>query len=82
MQPIGFGRFGHGVRPLLGGGGGDFIRSGSGRDAISAGPGNDVVVARDRARDRVRCGSGRDVVYANRHDRLGGCEIVRYRSRT
>ena len=75
-------RSGTGSDRSLGGAGGDFIRSGSGRDAIGAGPGNDVVVARDRARDRVRCGSGRDVVYANRHDRLSGCEIVRYRSRT
>ena len=45
-------------------------------DVIRAGAGDDVVHARDGAADRVDCGPGRDTVYADRLDRLRGCERV------
>lgn len=45
-------------------------------DVIRAGAGNDQVHANDRHTDRVDCGTGRDVVWADRRDRLVGCEIV------
>jgi WD40-like Beta Propeller Repeat len=45
-------------------------------DVISAGAGNDFVHANDRHTDRVNCGPGRDTVWADRTDRLTGCEIV------
>jgi hypothetical protein len=46
-------------------------------DAILAGAGNDQIHANDRHTDRVNCGPGRDTVWADRTDRLTGCEIVR-----
>jgi Tol biopolymer transport system component len=45
-------------------------------DAILAGAGDDQVHANDRHTDRVNCGRGRDTVWADRTDRLTGCEIV------
>jgi dipeptidyl aminopeptidase/acylaminoacyl peptidase len=45
-------------------------------DVILAGAGNDSVHANDRHTDRVNCGPGRDTVWADRTDRLSGCEIV------
>ncbi|HST18303.1 MAG TPA: hypothetical protein VLK36_11580 [Gaiellaceae bacterium] len=45
-------------------------------DVILAGAGNDQVHANDGHTDRVDCGPGRDVVWADRTDRLTGCEIV------
>lgn len=45
-------------------------------DVVLAGGGNDTIHANDRHADRVDCGPGRDVVYADRSDRLRGCEIV------
>ncbi|HEX4525242.1 MAG TPA: hypothetical protein VH108_00710 [Gaiellaceae bacterium] len=45
-------------------------------DVILAGAGNDRIHANDRHTDRVDCGPGRDVVWADRTDRLTGCEIV------
>jgi Tol biopolymer transport system component len=47
-----------------------------GGDAILAGAGNDVVHASNRHTDRVDCGPGRDTVYADRQDKLRGCERV------
>jgi dipeptidyl aminopeptidase/acylaminoacyl peptidase len=45
-------------------------------DVILAGAGNDQIHANDRHTDRVDCGPGRDTVWADRADRLTGCEIV------
>ncbi len=45
-------------------------------DVILAGAGNDRIHANDRHTDRIACGPGRDVVWADRSDRLTGCEIV------
>jgi dipeptidyl aminopeptidase/acylaminoacyl peptidase len=45
-------------------------------DVILAGAGNDLIHANDGHTDRVDCGPGRDTVWADRTDRLIGCEIV------
>ncbi len=45
-------------------------------DVILAGAGNDRIHANDGHTDRVDCGPGRDVVWADRSDRLSGCEVV------
>lgn len=45
-------------------------------DVIVAGAGNDLIHANDGHTDRVDCGPGRDTVWADRSDRLTGCEIV------
>jgi dipeptidyl aminopeptidase/acylaminoacyl peptidase len=45
-------------------------------DVILAGAGNDLIHANDGHTDRVDCGPGRDTVWADRSDRLTGCEIV------
>jgi len=45
-------------------------------DVISAGAGNDRIHANDGHTDRVNCGPGRDTVWADRTDKLAGCEIV------
>ena len=45
-------------------------------DVIEAGAGNDRVHANDGHTDRVNCGPGRDTVWADRTDKLTGCEIV------
>jgi Tol biopolymer transport system component len=45
-------------------------------DVILAGAGNDKVHANDGHTDRVNCGPGRDTVWADRTDKLAGCEIV------
>lgn len=37
----------------------------------------DVVLARNHLRDTILCGAGRDVVFADRRDRVRGCETVR-----
>jgi hypothetical protein len=50
--------------------------TGSWGDVIVAGAGNDLVHANDGHTDRVDCGPGRDTVWADRTDRLTGCEIV------
>lgn len=45
-------------------------------DVILAGGGNDRIHANDGHTDRVVCGPGRDEVWADRKDRLGGCEVI------
>jgi WD40-like Beta Propeller Repeat len=45
-------------------------------DVILAGAGNDAVHAGDGHTDRIDCGAGRDTVWADKTDRLTGCEIV------
>lgn len=47
-----------------------------GGDRIAAGAGNDTIRARNGRKDLVSCGAGRDTVWADRSDRLSGCEIV------
>jgi Tol biopolymer transport system component len=47
-----------------------------GGDIISAGAGDDRIHARNGHRDRVICGSGHDTVWADRSDRLSGCELA------
>jgi len=48
----------------------------AGGDLISAGAGNDVIHAQNHHTDRVNCGPGRDTVWADRSDKLTGCEVV------
>ena len=45
-------------------------------DVILGRAGNDRIHANDGHTDRVDCGPGRDEVWADRADRLSGCEIV------
>jgi hypothetical protein len=45
-------------------------------DVIVARAGNDQIHVNDGHTDRVLCGPGRDTVWADRNDRLSGCEIV------
>lgn len=45
-------------------------------DVVSAGAGNDTIRVQDHRTDRVNCGPGRDTVWADRTDKLAGCEIV------
>jgi hypothetical protein len=45
-------------------------------DVILGLAGNDQIHANDGHTDRVECGPGRDTVWADRTDRLTGCEIV------
>lgn len=53
--------------------------TGAGGDVILAGAGNDTIHARNGHRDTVDCGPGRDTVWADRSDRLRGCEIAHVR---
>jgi hypothetical protein len=45
-------------------------------DVISGGAGNDQIHANDGHTDRVNCGPGRDTVWADRTDKLTGCEVI------
>lgn len=45
-------------------------------DVIRAGAGDDRIHAGDRHTDRIDCGPGRDTVWADRTDKLSGCETV------
>jgi dipeptidyl aminopeptidase/acylaminoacyl peptidase len=45
-------------------------------DVILGLAGNDQIHANDGHTDRVNCGPGRDTVWADRADKLSGCEIV------
>lgn len=45
-------------------------------DVISGGAGDDTIRAQDHHTDTVNCGPGRDTVWADRTDKLAGCEIV------
>jgi hypothetical protein len=45
-------------------------------DVINGGAGNDQIHANDGHTDHVNCGPGRDTVWADRTDKLTGCEIV------
>ena len=45
-------------------------------DRVSAGAGNDAIRVQDRHTDFVNCGPGRDTVWADRTDKLSGCEVI------
>ncbi|HEV7640221.1 MAG TPA: hypothetical protein VGO39_05020 [Gaiellaceae bacterium] len=45
-------------------------------DVILGLAGNDRIHANDGHTDRVNCGPGRDTVWADRTDRLSGCEVI------
>lgn len=62
---------------LNGGPGNDTIEAGPGRDSVVGGPGNDVISAFDGRRDNVDCGPGKDTAYADKVDKVVGCETVR-----
>lgn len=70
---------GTGDDKMGGGKGADVIRGGKGKDKVSAGPGDDVIRVAGKTRDFVRCGPGTDTVFANRRDKLRGCEKVKRR---
>jgi Ca2+-binding RTX toxin-like protein len=61
---------------LDGGRGNDLIVTGGGRNDANGGPGNDVIYSTNHRTDTVRCGSGHDIAYADRKDKLRGCENV------
>lgn len=62
---------------ITGTGGADTIEGTNGAgDRISAGAGNDSIRAQDHHTDFISCGPGRDTVWADRTDRLTGCEVV------
>lgn len=63
---------------VIGGPGNDVVRGDEGRDVLLGGPGNDWIDAFDYRTpgETVNCGPGRDRVWANRQDKLIGCEIV------
>ncbi|MEA2220854.1 MAG: hypothetical protein QOJ35_3480 [Solirubrobacteraceae bacterium] len=64
---------------LFGESGKDRIIAGDGRNFIDGGDGNDSIDSHNGEQDRVICGKGRhDRVYADRIDRLNGCEIVTF----
>lgn len=66
---------GRGRDVLDGGAGNDRLVGGYDADVMRGGPGNDTLTSRGGGRDRVDCGPGkRDVAYADRVDRLNGCE--------
>ena len=67
---------GAGPDTIRGGAGNDRIRGGSERNSIDAGPGADEISSANGIEERVRCGSGRDEIWADRGDRLSGCERV------
>lgn len=77
---------GGGADGMYGGKGRDFLDGGRGRDLIDGergtdrvlgGPGRDRILSLDRQRERIGCGGGRDRAWADRSDRLRGCERVR-----
>ena len=71
------GPFLSGTCTIMGTAGTDVIEgTGSWGDLVLAGAGNDKVHVNDRHTDRVDCGKGRDEVWADRLDKLTGCEIV------
>jgi hypothetical protein len=61
---------------IRGGPGNDWIHGGPERNRIDAGPGSDTISSVNGIAETVRCGSGRDLIWADRHDRLVGCEHV------
>ena len=45
-------------------------------DVVSAGAGNDTIRVQDHHTDTVNCGPGQDTVWADRTDKLVGCEAI------
>jgi len=59
--------------------GNDRLKPGDGEDKVRGGKGRDRIRSADGETDLIRCGRGkRDRVFADRSDRLRGCERVRY----
>lgn len=69
---------GAGVDTLLGGAGNDDLDGGTGTDTFDGGPGNDTINSFDGSKqaETVRCGPGVDKVYADKKDRVIGCEKI------
>lgn len=61
---------------LSGNGDRDLLLPGPGRDRVEAGSGDDIVRAKGEGSDKIDCGDGNDTVYADRTDKLRGCEQV------
>ncbi|HEX6713824.1 MAG TPA: calcium-binding protein [Thermoleophilaceae bacterium] len=61
---------------IRGGDGNDWITGGAERNDIDAGAGADKVSSANGIAETVRCGSGKDQAWADRADRLVGCERV------
>lgn len=63
---------------LTGGAGNDKLIPGDGKDSVAAGAGNDYINAFDSrgAGETINCGPGRDRVWADKADKLIGCEVV------
>lgn len=62
---------------ILGGSGSDTLVGGPGRDAIRGGPGDDRLISVDsHSTDRLKGGAGFDRCYADRGERIRGCEEV------
>lgn len=61
---------------LRGNGDRDLLLPGPGRDRVEAGSGDDIVRAQGEGSDTVDCGEGDDTAYADRSDKLRGCEQV------
>ncbi len=59
---------------ISGGAGDDTMNGSKGKDRYSGGPGNDFIISIDGVREIVDCGRGYDRVYADKNDRLRGCE--------
>ncbi len=61
---------------IFGGAGDDTMNGSKGKDTYSGGPGNDFIVSIDGVAETVDCGPGYDRVYADKKDRLHGCERI------
>ena len=61
---------------IYGLGGNDKLYGGAGNDKLYGGSGNDTLVGGPGA-DLLNCGPGHDVAYADKYDKLVGCEVVK-----
>ena len=61
---------------IRGGAGNDWVTGGAERNDIDAGPGNDKVSSANGIPETVRCGGGKDEAWADKSDRLLGCERI------
>ncbi|HLK44755.1 MAG TPA: hypothetical protein VKT18_02145 [Acidimicrobiales bacterium] len=78
---LGIGIYGQGILAgtcVIAGTRGDDVIEGTSLwgDVIRAGAGDDRIHANDGHTDTISCGPGRDTVWADRSDKLSGCEIV------
>jgi hypothetical protein len=61
---------------VRGGTGNDWLAGGAERNTVDAGPGDDKVSSANGIAETVRCGTGKDEAWADKSDRLVGCERV------